>query len=50
MADDTVRAAALPMTANTYDAWAAMIIETEEDVPESSVELCFVRLYSRGRG
>jgi putative spermidine/putrescine transport system permease protein len=41
MADDTVRAA-LPMTANTYDAWAKMIIEAEEDVPVEEVPWDFV--------
>ncbi len=41
MADDTVRAA-LPMTANTYDAWAKMIIEAEEDVPAEEVPWDFV--------
>ena len=41
MGDADIRAA-LPTTASTYDAWATMLIETEEDVPAEEVPWDFV--------
>jgi len=41
MEDDTIRAG-LPLTADTYDAWAQMIIEAEGDVPSEEEPWDFV--------
>ncbi|PUB14977.1 ABC transporter permease [Yoonia sediminilitoris] len=46
MADDTIRAN-LPITADTYDAWAQMIVEAEGDVPaeEEPWDFVYTALY-----
>lgn len=41
MQDDNIRAA-LPETAQTYDAWALMIVEEEEEVPAEEIPWDFV--------
>jgi len=47
MADDSIRAK-LPVTANTYDDWAKMIIEAEGDVPgeEEPWDFVYTALYT----
>lgn len=51
MNDDDLRAA-LPQTANTYDAWAQMLVEVENDVPaeEEPWDFVYTALYADATG